>query len=349
LGDTPQLFPVLWGLARMHDVRGELRVGRELGGQLLTLAQRVQDPALLLEAHHELWANLSALGELTSARAHAEQGFALYDPEQHKHHAFLYGGHDPGVCCGYHAAEVLWLLGYPDQALRRSRDALTLARSLSHPATMANVLFFSAWFHHHRGDWQIVQARVDEGMTLATERGFSRWLAQATFLQGWLSVQRGEKEGVAQMVEALATERAGIGVPRWTALFVTLLAEAHGKTGQTGEGLNVVNEELANARVAECCCYEPELHRVKGDLLLAQAESNEEESERCYQNSLKIALKQSAKSLELRAAMSMSRLWQKQGKIEEARNLLGEVYSWFTEGFDMADLKEAKLLLERLA
>ena len=123
----------------------------------------------------------------------------------------------------------------------------------------------------------------------------------------------------------------------------------HGKTGQTGEGLNVVNEELANARVAECCCYEPELHRVKGDLLLAQAESNEEESERCYQNSLKIALKQSAKSLELRAAMSMSRLWQKQGKIEEARNLLGEVYSWFTEGFDTADLKEAKLLLERLA
>ena len=130
-GETPQLFPVLWGLARMHDTRGELRIGRGLGEQLLTLAQRVQDPALLLEAHHELWANLSSLGELTAARTHTEQGFMLYDPQQHKHHAFLYGGHDPGVCSGYHGAEVLWLLGFPDRALRRSLDALARARELS--------------------------------------------------------------------------------------------------------------------------------------------------------------------------------------------------------------------------
>ena len=100
LGETPQLFPVLWGLARMHDSRGELKVGREVGEQLLAVAQRGQDPALLLEAHHTLWATLSLLGELTSARTHMEQGFALYDPQKHKHHAFLYGGHDPGVCCG---------------------------------------------------------------------------------------------------------------------------------------------------------------------------------------------------------------------------------------------------------
>lgn len=169
----------------MHDVRGELRVGRELGEQLLSLAQQAQEPALLLEAHHELWANLTALGELTSARTHTEQGFALYDPEKHKQHAFLYGGHDPGVCCGYHAAEVLWQLGYPDHALRRSRDSLALARGLSHPSTMANVLFFAAWFYQHRGEWETVQARVEEGMTLAIQQGFSRWLAQATFLGFW--------------------------------------------------------------------------------------------------------------------------------------------------------------------
>ena len=264
-GETPQLFPVLWGLARMHDTRGELRIGRGLGEQLLTLAQRVQDPALLLEAHHELWANLSALGELTAARTHTEQGFVLYDPQQHKHHAFLYGGHDPGVCSGYHGAEVLWLLGYPDHALRRSRESLALARELSHPSTMANVLFFAAWFHQHRGEWQTVEARVEEGMTLATERGFSRWLAQATFLQGWLLVEREQREaGIAKMVEALVTKRAGIGLTRWNALFAALLAEAYGKTGQTSEGLNVVNEELASARVTECCCYDAELHRIKG-------------------------------------------------------------------------------------
>ena len=204
-GKTPQLFPVLWGLARMHDTRGELRIGRALGEQLLTLAQTVKDPALLLEAHHELWANLSALGELTAARTHTEQGLALYDPQQHKHHAFLYGGHDPGVCSGYHGAEVLWLLGYPDLALRKSLDALVLARELSHPSTMANVLFFAAWFHQHRGEWQTVQARVEEGMALATEQGFSRWLAQATFLKGWLLVEREQSEA------GIATDDRGSG------------------------------------------------------------------------------------------------------------------------------------------
>jgi predicted ATPase len=349
-GETPQLFPVLWGLARMHDTRGELRIGRGLGEQLLTLARRVQDPALLLEAHHELWANLSALGELTAARTHTEQGFVLYDPQQHKHHAFLYGGHDPGVCSGYHGAEVLWLLGYPDRALQRSRESLALARELSHPSTMANVLFFAAWFHQHRGEWQTVQARVEEGLTLATEHGFSRWLAQATFLQGRLLVERGQKEaGITQMVAALATERAGIGLARWNALFAALLAEAYGKTERTSEGLKVVNEELANARVTECCCYEADLHRIKGELLLTQNAADEQHAEACFHDALKIARGQSAKSLELRAAMSLSRLWQSQGKKAEAQNLLAEVYGWFTEGFDTADLKQAKLLLEELA
>ena len=343
-GETPQLFPVLWGLARMHDVRGELKVGRELGGQLLRLAQRVQDRALLLEAHHELWANLSALGELTAARTHTEQGFVLYDPHQHKHHAFLYGGHDPGVCSGYHAAEVLWLLGYPDHALRRSRESLALARELSHPSTMANVLFFTAWFHQHRGEWQTVQARVEEGMTLVTEQGFSRWLAQASFLQGWLLVERGQKNaGIAQMVEALATERAGIGLARWNALFAALLAEVYGQTGQIGEGLKVVNEELANRRVTECCCYEAELHRIKGELLSREAAADGEVAEACFQNASNIARGQSAKSLELRAAMSLSRLWQRQGKKAEARDSLAEIYGWFTEGFDTADLKTGKV------
>jgi predicted ATPase len=151
------------------------------------------------------------------------------------------------------------------------------------------------------------------------------------------------------MVEALATERAGMGLARWNALFAALLAEAYRKTEQTSEGLKVVNEELANARVNECCCYEAELHRIKGELLLRETAADEQQAEACFQNALKIARGQSAKSLELRAAMSLSRLWQSQGKKAEAQNLLAEVYGWFTEGFDTADLKQAKLLLEELA
>jgi predicted ATPase len=214
---------------------------------------------------------------------------------------------------------------------------------------MANVLFFAAWFHQHRGECQTVQARVDEGMRLATEQGFSRWLAQASFLQGWLLVERGQTEvGIAQMVEALATERTGIGLARWNALIAALVAEAYGKTGQTSEGLNVVNQELANARVTECCCYEAELHRIKGELLVTQTAADEGGAEACFQNASNIARGQSAKSLELRAAMSLSRLWKRQGKKEEARQLLAEIYGWFTEGFDTADLKAARTLLEEL-
>ena len=167
---------MLWGLARIHDSRGELNVGRELGEQLLDLAQPAQEPALLLEAHHEPWANLSALGELTSAWTHLEQGFAIYDPQKHKHHALLYGGHDPGVCCGYLAAEVLWLLGYPDQALQRSQDSLALARELSHPLPRPTPCPGPPGFISAVVTRQAVQARVEEGMALATEHGFPRWV-----------------------------------------------------------------------------------------------------------------------------------------------------------------------------
>ncbi|HEV8325950.1 MAG TPA: hypothetical protein VGQ08_00580, partial [Nitrospiraceae bacterium] len=349
LGETPQLFPVLWGLARMHDSRGELRVGRELGEQLLNLAQRLQEPALLLEAHHELWANLSSLGELTSAKEHCERGRALYDPQKHKDHAFLYGGHDPGVCCGHHAATLLWLLGYPDQALQRSQNSLALARELAHPYSMAHALFWAAWLHQHRGEGQSVRARVDEGMTLATEQGFPRWLGRGTVLRGWLLVEQGQREaGIIQMLEGMAVRRARAAAVRDDTYYAALLAEAYRKTGQRVEGLNVVADALAKARQTESRTYEAELHRIKGELLLRQAVVDEEQAESCFKQAIDVARVQQAKSWELRAAMSLSRLWQRQGKRDEARELLGTIYGWFTEGFDTGDLKAAKGLLDEL-
>jgi class 3 adenylate cyclase/predicted ATPase len=345
-GETPQLFPVLWGLARMHDNRGELRVGRGLGEQLLSLAQRAQDPALLLEAHHELWANLSARGELVSAHSHMEQGIALYDPQKHRDHAFRYGGHDPGVCSRYQAAEVLWLLGYPDQALRRSQNSLTLARELSHATTMSSALFWTAWFDQVRGEKQSLQARIHEGVALATEQRFSRAQVQATFLEGWLLVEEGHVEtGIAQMLKIFVT---GQDSGRFHIRQAALLAEAYRKSGQTVEGLNVVNNAIARTQLTEFRFYDAELHRIRGELLLQQATVDEREAEFCFENALKVARGQSAKSLELRAAMSLSRLWQKQGKIDDARKLLGAIYGWFTEGFETADLKAAKALLNKL-
>jgi class 3 adenylate cyclase/predicted ATPase len=347
--DTRQLFPVLWGLARMHDVRGELTVGRDLGLQLLQIADRVKEPALLLEAHHELWANLSMLGELISARKHLECGFALYDPDKHKQHAFLYGGHDPGVCCGYHAAQVLWLLGYPDQALQRSNHSLALARSLSHLFSITNALFFAAWLHQQRGEAEVVEAQIDEGMRIATEQGFPRWLPQGNFLRAWLSVENGEPGGITQMVEVLTSKVAKAASGRWDAYWTALLVDAYRKFGHTAEGLNIVTEALTRTHRTECRYYNAELHRMNGESLVFQHAAYEQEAEACFQNALVVSRSQRAKSLELRAAMSMSRLWQRQGKEEQARDLLAGIYNWFTEGFDTVDLKRAKALLDELA
>jgi predicted ATPase len=245
---------------------------------------------------------------------------------------------------------VLWLLGYPDHALRRSQDSLALARELSHPSTMANALFFTVWVHLHRGEGQAVQARTQEGLALATDQGFRRWLAQGTFLQGWLLAEQDQKEaGIVQMLKVLAVERTSAASARWDVYYTALLGEAYRKAGQTVEGLNVVTEALARHHQTECRYYEAELVRIKGELLLKPTVANEKQAESYFQQAIEVARSQQAKSLELRAVMSLSRLWQGQGKKEEARQLLAEINGWFTEGFDTADLKAAKALLEELS
>jgi predicted ATPase len=334
----------------MHDTRGELKQGRVLAERLLDLAQRAQEPALLLEAHHELWANLASLGELNTAWLHVERGLALYDPQKHKQHAFLYGGHDPGVCCASRAAEILWQLGYPDQALQKSRDSVIMARELSHPSTLSFALSFAAWFHQFRGDWKAVKTQVEESMALATEQGFSPRRAQADFLQGWLLVEQGNsRAGITQMSMILAGEQGRGVAGRWIAHSAALLGEILGRSGRISEALNVVTEAIIRTQQSGGRFYEAELHRIKGELMLAQTPAYEQQAEVCFHNALNVARAQGAKSLELRVVMSLSRLRQRQGKVAEARQKLAEIYGWFTEGFDTADLKAAKTLLEELS
>jgi predicted ATPase len=341
LGEPPQLFPVLWGLARVYD-RRDLHKGRELGKQLLEVAERAGDPALLLEAHHESWANLFSLGDLPSALGHAKRGIELYKPEEHRQYASIYGGHDPGVCGLRHVAMTLWLLGYPDQALEKTRDALALAQKLSHPYSMVHAWFYSAWIHQQRGDKRAVQECVEAGIALASEQGFTRRVLQGVVLQGWLMTQEGNWQGGIHKI------RQGIGAEFGELLYVTPLAEAYGKIGQTEEGLRIIGDELTRVRKTGERFYQAELHRVSGELCLAGSVPDEQRAEAWFAGALEVARGQSAKSLELRAAMSLSRLWQRQGKHDEARKLLAEIYGWFTEGFDTADLKQAKALLEEL-
>ncbi len=348
LGETSQLFPVLYGLWRFHMVRAEFKATRELAEQLFSLAQRKKDTALLLESQRVLGATMFWLGEMAPARAHSEQGMALYDPQKHRSHAFVYG-QDPGVACQCFAAMSMWVLGYPDQALHRIQEALTLAQEFTHPFSLGFALTMAAVFHQFRGEAQAAQERAEAAIALSTEHGFPQWLAHGRILRGWALTAQGEGiEGITQLRQSLVAYR-GIGSELHRPYFLSLLAEAYGEAGQPEEGLKMLFEALALVDKTGERHWETELHRREGELLLMQQGQKIEEAEECFRQALDIARRQQSKSLELRAAMSLSRLWQQQGKQEEARQMLADIYDWFTEGFDTADLKEAKLLLDELA
>jgi predicted ATPase/class 3 adenylate cyclase len=348
LGETPQLFQALWGLWYFYLVRAEFQTARELGEQLLDLAQRVPAPGLLLVAHRVLGQTLTFLGEFSTAQMHLERGMTLYEPGQHRSLASLYG-QDQGVICRSWAALALWCLGYPDQALRRSREALTLVQELAHPFSRAYALCFAGMFCQLRREVQAAQERATAEMALCTEQGFALYLARGRILGGWTMAEQGQgAEGLAQMHQGLAAYQA-TGAKVFRPYYLAFLAEAHGKVGQAEEGLTMLAEALEAVHKTRERIYEAELYRLKGVLLLVRSAENHEEAEAYFRQALHAARHQQAKSLELRAAVSLSRLWQYQGKHEQARQLLAPIYSWFTEGFDTADLQEAKALLVKLS
>jgi predicted ATPase len=353
VGETAQLFPVLWGLWVFYYVREEFRKAYELGERLLTLAQRAQDSALLLEAHMTLGVILHPLGEFISARTHLQQSIAFYDPQRHRAQAFLYGGTDPGMRGLAQIAWTLWMLGYPDQALKKMRAAVTLAQEISQPHSLAFALCFATELHQFRRDRQAAQEQAEANVVLSTEHGFPFWLARGTITLGWALAEQGQgEEGIAQMRQGLAGYQA-TGAKLWRSYLFAVLAEAYGKVGQPTEGLAVIAEALNWTQGNEGRYCEAELYRLRGELTLQTKASGPratgKEAEACFRKAIDIARSQQAKSWELRAATSLARLWQQQGKQQEAQELLSEIYGWFTEGFDTKDLQEAKALLEELS
>ena len=350
IGETPQLFPVLLGLWRFYLVRGILQTAHELGEQLLRLAQRVRDPAQLLAAHQALAVTLCWHGECALAHEHVEQGLALYDAQQHRVDTFLYGI-NPGVNCLLYAAHSRWLLGYPDQARQQYHAALTRAQDLTHAFTLVHALHNVTMGHQFRREDRATQERAETLIACCTEQGSPLYLAWATSLRGWALAAQGQTaEALAQMRQGLAAARVS-GAELLRPYSLALLAEACGHAGHADEGLHLLAEGLAVADHNAERWYEAELYRLKGELLLQAAggvQNAASTAEECFQQALAVARRQEAKSLELRTAMSLSRLWQQQGKREEARTLLAPIYSWFTEGFDTADLQQAKALVEEL-
>jgi TOMM system kinase/cyclase fusion protein len=359
VGETPQLFRVLRGLWYFYLHRVELQTARELGEQLLTLAQRVGDQALLLEAHYALGNTLNYLGEFAATQAHFAQGIALYDPEQHRSHAVRYG-QDPGVACRYYAGVTLWWLGYPEQALQMSHEALTLAQELAYPYSLGSAMAFAAWLHHLRREGHLTQERAEAAIALGVEQGLAVFPAMGTIFRGWALAQRDaepaarhgqREEGIAQMRQGLAAWRA-TGAAVFQPYGLALLAEVSAQVGQIEAGLTLLAEALALTNDKGERRWEAEIYRLKGELLL-HAECGVQNAtltaEACFQKALDVARQQQAKSWELRAAMSLSRLWQRQGNRDAARQLLAPIYGWFTEGLDTADLQEARVLLEELS
>ena len=302
-----------------------------------------------------------------------EQAISLYNPQQHRCQAILYGHEERGVTSLSYAAWTLWHLGYGDQALTVSHDALTLADKLVPPFSQAFALSFAAWFHLFRREGDLAREQAQAAIDLSIEQGFPYWLAMGTILHGWALIEQSQgEEGIMQMRQGLAAYLAG-GAELGRPLFLSLLAETYGKAGQIDEGLTVLTEALALVNRTGERSSEAELYRLAGELSL---QTNEPENRRagetekkkespsfadspiprfpvsspeaCFLKAIEVAQKQQAKSLELRAVMSLVRLWQQQGKTTEAHERLSEIYNWFTEGFNTKDLQEAKALLEEL-
>ena len=346
LGQSRKLSMVLRGLWSFHNMRGDTRKARMLAEQSVELAQNEEDEALLMEAHRALAVTLFGLGELTSAHAHLKRATANYDSQQHGSHAFAYG-QDPGVGGLSQTACVMWYLGYPDQALQKMQEALDLAKKVEHPFSLAGAYVYAAIIHQLRREPAATRVQAEAAISISAEQGFALFSSMSKILRGWALVGEGQTEvGIEQMREGIGAHRS-TGTVWMLPDFLVLLAEACSIGRMPEEGLVALSDALAIVkRTGERRC-EAELWRLRGDLLFICKECDTD-IEACYRRALDVARNQGARSPELRAVMSLSRFFQRQGNSSRARLDLSACYDQFAEGVDAPDLKEARTLLADL-
>jgi DNA-binding winged helix-turn-helix (wHTH) protein/predicted ATPase len=355
--DGPQLPQTLAGLVFFHIGQGDYQTAQEIGTQLLSLAQRFDDPIALLNAHSTLGIIALYLGDLEASCAHLMQGITRADRLEHGPLAVT-APWDMGVMCRIGAAWVLQQQGFPDQARQRSQEALARAQTLASPFNHCNLLLFLACFHLFRREWGLAQLRVEESLHLARSYGFPFYVAIGTIAWGTArAAQQQAEAGVAHIRQGLAAWHT-MGTTSLQPWGLAMLAESYGRLGQPEDGLTVLAETPALMATTGEVFYAAEIARLRGELLV-QANGQRPDgttrvssiaaAETCFQHALDVARRGHARFWELRAATSLGRLWQHQGKRDEARELLAPIYGWFTEGFDTADLQEARALLEELS
>ena len=348
VGDATQLFPIVWGLHGLYITRADYRRGQDYGEQLLALAHRLPDPSLVVWANRALGEVALMRGEFSAAVAYGETHVAVGDLEQRRVQAGVYGEDPVSEPLAFYS-HGLFVRGYPDRAQRKIQEALMSARELAHGYSMAFTTGFTAWQYVYRREPEKAKEHAEATVRLATEQGVPFWRAVGTIFRGWaLGIQGQVEAGVGQIREGLAAYQA-TGAVEANTCWLALLAEVYGRGGHMEEGLAAVAEALAFVDRTDERFYEAELHRLKGILLLQDSKDYHPEAASCFRKALHVARQQEAKSFELRTATSLARLWQQQGKANKARDLLAPVYDWFTEGFDTADLKDAKALLEEIS
>jgi predicted ATPase len=350
VSEPSQLMQVLNQLSAVSVTRAEYTTARELVEQLVLVAKTKHGEQYLAEALVLQGATAFWHGEFLSARDLGEQGHALATRDgqwQAAPDSTFFG--DPQVLSLSWRALPLWYLGYPDQAHRRMQEGLVQAQGQADSFTLAFSLIYTSWLHQLRREVQATQEQALATVEFCSERGIAVYLPPGRVLLGWALAQQGQPaSGLHHIAQGLSAQRA-MGA-RWSrAYHLALHAEAYVEAGKVEEALREVREGLNFAATTRERWHEAELHRLKGELLLQQPQENYSEAEACFQQAIVVAQNQQAKSWELRAATSLARLWQSQGKLTKAHDLLAPVYSWFTEGFDTADLKDAKLLLEELS
>lgn len=342
VGETSQLAVALYGHFVVPTLRGELEVAHQLAEEVQRLAQHQDDKSLLVTGHAVVGINALWGGRLAEARIALERLLALDDPARHQY------PQDLRVSSLSFLSLTQFLLGYPDQAQARAREALAEAEKLASFGTLAMAQTFDCLLSHLRRDRQSARQRSESVIALTAESGAQLFLAFATYFRGWARVEEGELEpGIADLRNGLAAWRAtgaGLHVP----YLLALLGEALGKTGEGTQGADLVGEGLALVEQTGERWFEAELHRLRGELLLALPRADRTEAEACFHRALWVAREQDARLWELRAGASLARLWRDRGQWAEARDLLAPVYGWFTEGFDTPDLREARALLDAL-
>jgi predicted ATPase len=348
LGEVEELFPVLFGQWVHLNMQAKYREAGQLADQMLRLAEGHTDPVPLLVAHRMSGVTMTLLGLLVAGRKHLELGVSLYNEDRHRGLALRYV-HDPKVAALSYLSKQSWLFGYPDQARQASREAIAWARDLNHANSLAFALFFcGALPAHLRRDMLTVGQHTIELIALAEEQRFPLWLSWGRVPQGWVLAQSGQPRAGVGMIRDTLAELRRTGHEFYRPWFLYLLAEAHVAGSEFEDALTQIEEALAVVGQTEERWCEAELERLRGELLLRLPNSDPDAAKACFERAMEVARWQEAKSWELRAATSLAQLWRDQGRHAEAHDLLAPVYGWFTEGFDTADLKGARALLDEL-